>query len=380
MSGKKKRLVLPVSLSASARAREEAGRVAALAKQEASDTAAVMSAGKSDSGKGDTPLTSLERLKRRKSVSPARADVSSEKKLHQPPTFASAVTKGMKDLEADDERVSADEAAAIQVAKDASLAGEMAARDSDAKTAIQSAREKSIADQLKFEEMEKQLIQQNADELQRTREFDAREKALKDRLEELRFELETAQAKKLSEQNDREHGAYGEEKLSSPLRDANAGLPQSAGTGGGKPPSHHEEPLVTAGSGDAKTHSSGKSNLEKDIRLPPTDEAADETPKSGEYIRSLATEISGEKRRLLQPGFSFHSQFGSITRNDCMEVYRYYTTHYPDIDPDSFSQIVDHIISKNEYSVGIATFLGEVCEIFYDRDAKVPQTLYFLGF
>ncbi|MFB0905370.1 MAG: hypothetical protein QMA98_00200, partial [Pseudomonadales bacterium] len=46
--------------------------------------------------------------------------------------------------------------------------------------------------QLKFEEMEKQLIQQNADELERTREFDAREKALKDRLEELRFELETA--------------------------------------------------------------------------------------------------------------------------------------------------------------------------------------------
>ena len=322
---------------------EEAER----AKTEAKATAAVMSAGKSDSGKGDTPLTSLEKLKRRKSVSPARADVSSEKKLHQPPTFASAVTKGMEDLKADDEKVSADEAAAIQVAKEASLAGEMAALDSDAKWAIQAAREKSIADQLKFEEMEKQLIQQNADELQRTREFDAREKALKDRLEELRFELETAQAKKLSEQNDREHGAYGEEKSSSPLRDANAGLPQSAGTGGGKPPSHHEEPLVTAGSGDAKTHSSGKSNLEKDIRLPSTDEAADETPKSGEYIRSLATEIPGEKRMLLQPGFSFHSQFGSITRNDCMEVYRYYTTHYPDIDPDAFSQIVDHIIDKN---------------------------------
>ena len=151
---------------------EEAER----AKTEAKATAAVMSAGKSDSGKGDTPLTSLEKLKRRKSVSPARVDVSSEKKLHLP-TFASAVTKGMGDLKADDERIPADEAAAIQAAKEASLAGEMAALDSDAKWAIQAAREKSIADQLKFEEMEKQLIQQNADELQRTREFDAREKA-----------------------------------------------------------------------------------------------------------------------------------------------------------------------------------------------------------
>ena len=309
------------------------------AKTEAMATAAVMSAGKSDSGKGSTPLTKLEKLKRRKSMSPAPLDVSSEKKLHQP-TFASAVTKGMQDLKADEERILADEAAALQAAKEASLAGEMAARDADVKWAIQAAKEKSIADQLKFEEMEKQLIQQNADELQRTREFDAREKALKDRLEELRFELETAQAKKLSEQNDREHGAYGEEKSSSPLCDANAGLPQSAGTGGGKPPSHHEEPLVTAGSGDAKTHSSGKSNLEKDIRLPPTDEAADETPKSGEYIRSLATEIPGEKRMLLQPGFSFHSQFGSITRNDCMEVYRYYTTHYPDIETHSVRSLI----------------------------------------
>ena len=77
---------------------------------------------------------------------------------------------------------------------------------------------------------------------------------------------------------------------------------------------------------------------------------------------------------MLQPGFSFRSQFGSVARSDFLNVRRFYLANYPETDPETFSQIVDHIIDHNEYSVRMAKFLCDVySDIFFDADVAPYQ-------
>ena len=207
--------------------------------------------------------------------------------------------------------------------------------------------------------------------------MDAKEAAWKIQMDKLEYDLRIGRATKESlAEHAKLEGAHGEGKSSSPEYDANADSSQSAGTGGGKPSSHHKKSVATSGSGDAKSRSSGKSGMEKAIHLTPADEAADDTShdEGGEYTRSFLTENAGARRLMLQPGFSFRSQFGSVARSDFLNVRRFYLANYPETDPETFSQIVDHIIDHNEYSVRMAKFLCDVySDIFFDADVAPYQ-------
>ena len=327
----RKKLVLPVNLSASGAARAEAERVAALAKKEASDTLDVLkmplgskgSPSKVSAAPGsqtkDTPLSKVERLRRR-TMSPTRKDDASPDRTLHKPSFASAVTaeddKRAKELADAEKQTLADEAAAVQAATEASIAEHKAAHDEDVQrnAAVQAAKDAFIEDaqrdaavQAAKDAFIAERMSAQDDEIQKLKllvayQNEQAEIVAEKRLEEFKEERQTIAALQRSVEIKKQE----EEKLTSLKHDADADPSQSAGIGGGKPSSHHEESPTIHGSGDAIQHSSGKSSMEKAIPLPPAGAAADDTSHDdgGGFTTSFPTVNEGERRLMLQPEWS----------------------------------------------------------------------------